>query len=170
MRWHFRHGDILDEKADVLVCSANPFLTLSGGVGGALLLRYGPSLQAELNDQLAKMGRKYVDRGSVVITHPRNTPYRAIIHAVAVNGFYETSSDVVAQVARDALNAAAAEGAHVVAMSALATGFGRLKLDQFARGIKEVIEADVPGVREVVIVVRSADEATELSEALATIS
>src|SRR5437763_11221519 len=53
MHWRIRHGDILDEPADVLICSANPFLTLSGGVGGALLLRYGPSLQSELNEYLA---------------------------------------------------------------------------------------------------------------------
>jgi hypothetical protein len=34
MFWHIRRGDILDEMAEVLVCSANPFLTLSGGVAG----------------------------------------------------------------------------------------------------------------------------------------
>ena len=92
---------------------------------------------------------------------------RAIIHAVAVNGFYETSSEVVAQVSRAALQAAADEGAHVVAMSALATGYGRLTMAQFARGVKEVMSEDIPEIREVVVVVRSADEAIDLSQALA---
>ena len=33
MRWTIKHGNILNEPADVLICSANPFLNLSGGVG-----------------------------------------------------------------------------------------------------------------------------------------
>jgi hypothetical protein len=34
VRWTVKCGDILDEPADVLICSANIFLNLSGGVGG----------------------------------------------------------------------------------------------------------------------------------------
>jgi hypothetical protein len=41
MKWTVKSGNILDENADVLICSANVFLNLSGGVGGAILLRCG---------------------------------------------------------------------------------------------------------------------------------
>ena len=52
MRWVVKHGDILDEPADVLVCSANVNLSLSGGVGGAFLRRDGPEMQRFLGDGL----------------------------------------------------------------------------------------------------------------------
>ena len=162
MRWRVRHGDILDVAADVLVCSANPFLTLSGGVGGALLLRYGASLQAELNDYLARQGRRYLDRGSIIVTRPANTPYVAVIHAVAVNGFYESSPLVITEVVRAALRAAADCGARVVALTALATGYGRLSIGQFAQGLLDVVTEDFPPISDVVIGVRGADEAPEL--------
>lgn len=163
MRWRARHGDILDVAADVLVCSANPFLTLSGGVGGALLLRYGASLQAELNDHLAQRGRRHLERGSIVVTRPPNTPYAAVIHAVAVNGFYESSPEVITDVVRAALRAAAGCGAHVVALTALGTGYGRLSIGQFARGLLHVVSEDFPPISDVVIGVRGADEAPEVA-------
>src|SRR3954470_8679124 len=144
MRWRVRHGDILDIPADVLICSANPFLTLSGGVGGALLLRYGPSLQSELNEHLARHGRRYLERGSVVVTEPPNTPYRAIIHAVAVNGFYESSPPVITEVIRAAFLAAAERGAGTVALTALATGYGRLTLSQFGEGLADPLSEEFP--------------------------
>ncbi|MEM6506506.1 MAG: macro domain-containing protein, partial [Planctomycetota bacterium] len=92
MQWTVKHGDILDEPADVLICSANPFLTLSGGVGGALLQRYGDPLRIELEEVLKSRSVNYVDRGSVIVTFPSDTPYKSIIHAVAVDGMYESSS------------------------------------------------------------------------------
>lgn len=169
MRWLVRHGDILDVAADVLVCSANPFLTLSGGVGGALLLRYGASLQTELNDHRARQSRRYLDRGSVVITRPVNAPYTAVIHAVAVNGFYESSPEVITEVTRAAMRAAAECGAHVVALTALATGYGRLSIDQFAHGLLGIMAEDFPPIRDVIVGVRGSADLLELTRVAPTI-
>ena len=166
MRWRVRHGDILDETADVLICPANPFLTLSGGVGGALLLRYGAALQHELNDALARQGRKFADRGSVIVTTPANTPYRAIVHAVAVNGFYESSPEIVAGVVRAALSAAAGHDARTVALAALATGYGKLSIGDFGRGLAGLIAEEAPPIRDVTVVVRGPGDVTELVGAL----
>ena len=66
MRWSVKQGDILDEPADVLVCSANPWLNLSGGVGGEVLLRHGPQMQQELHRLLAARGLRSVPQGEVV--------------------------------------------------------------------------------------------------------
>ena len=41
MRLHIKSGDILEEAADVLVCPANVYLNMSGGVNGAILLKGG---------------------------------------------------------------------------------------------------------------------------------
>jgi O-acetyl-ADP-ribose deacetylase (regulator of RNase III) len=170
IRWRVHQGDILDVAADVLVCPANPFLTLSGGVGGALLLRYGASLQTELADYLARLGRRYLDRGSVIITRPANAPYAAVIHAVAVNGFYESSSEVITEVVRAALRAAAACGARGVAPSALATGYGRLSIGQFARGLLDVVPEDFPPINDVIVGVRGADDVLELGRVVPTVA
>jgi O-acetyl-ADP-ribose deacetylase (regulator of RNase III) len=46
------HGDIIELDVDVLICSANVSLNLSGGVGGALMEKYGAELQTELHSHL----------------------------------------------------------------------------------------------------------------------
>jgi hypothetical protein len=51
-QWCVSSADILDAKADGLICSANPNLNLSGGVGGAFLLRYGTEMQDFLHGHL----------------------------------------------------------------------------------------------------------------------
>ena len=79
MRWRVWHGDILDVPADILICSANVYLTLSGGVGGAFLLRYGPEMQENLRQYLTARGVRHVPRGSVVEMPPCGSPYRAVL-------------------------------------------------------------------------------------------
>ena len=72
VKWSLKHGDLLDEPADVLVCSANVFLNLSGGVGGAFLLRYGGQMQEELHRYLAQRQiRSWACTGSTAFLRPR---------------------------------------------------------------------------------------------------
>src|SRR5205809_3066438 len=107
MHWIMTHGDILRQRADVLICSANVFLNLSGGVGGAILLQTGDGMQNELHAILAKSGRRHAEQGDVVTTSPQGLPFNAVIHAVAVDGFYKSSRMVITQVVEKALRAAA---------------------------------------------------------------
>ena len=162
MRWRVRHGDILDLPADVLICSANVYLTLSGGVGGAFLLRYGPAMQDALGQYLADRGVRHVPRGTVVEMPPCGSPYRAVLHAVAVDGFYATTPEVVGGVILDGLWRAGALSARTVALVGLAMGYGRLPVAGFARGLRQVLGADFPPVEVVVIGLRSRDDVEEL--------
>lgn len=164
MRWTAKVGDILNEPADVLICSANPFLTLSGGVGGALMLRYGDQLCHELEDYLKASGQRFAERGTVVLTRPPGTPYKAILHAVAVDGMYESSAKVVTRVLRDAMNAAARVGARSVAVTALATGYGRLSSEEFAMGVVGLAGFGLPRIQRAVIVVRSEHDADKIRQ------
>lgn len=166
MQWTVTHGNILNEPAHVLVCSANVFLTLSGGVGGSLLQQFGPRLQDELNTYLVTHGVRHVPRGTVIVTQPPDVPWRGIIHAVAVDGMYETSPEVIAQVVAESLRSAAMLDAKYVALTALATGFGKLTLRQFARGIASLGSTSFGSVERVSIVVRHEHEADELHAAL----
>jgi hypothetical protein len=89
--WLATTGDLLEIEADALICSANPQLNLSGGVGGAILLRYGEAMQKELHAKLRTAGLPYLNPGAAVATSPCGTKYRTVIHAVAIDGFYDTS-------------------------------------------------------------------------------
>ncbi len=111
MRWVVKNGDILDEAAEVLICSANVFLNLSGGVGGALLLRFGDAMQKELHQFLVDNNLKFVQQGEVVRTSPCGTAYRAVLHAVAVDGLYQSSPATVNSVVRKTLTMSAEMGA-----------------------------------------------------------
>jgi hypothetical protein len=104
--WQITSGDILDVDADVLVCSANPFLTLSGGVGGAFLLRYGSAMQEFLQAHLDQLGVRHVPRGTVVQARACGSTFRAVLHAVAVDGMYESSPDVITDVLETAIKLA----------------------------------------------------------------
>jgi O-acetyl-ADP-ribose deacetylase len=166
MRWTIKHGDILDEPADVLVCSANVFLNLSGGVGGALLLRYGDQMQRELRDYLADRGAHFVRQGEVVPCGPCGTLYKAVLHAVAVDAFYQSSPKVIESVVWEALRQAAALGARTVTLAAVGTGYGRLTMQEFAQGIRPLLRQHVPPVEEVVVCLRNDQDAAELQAAL----
>ncbi|HXG12799.1 MAG TPA: macro domain-containing protein [Gemmataceae bacterium] len=166
MKWQLSHGDILDVPADVLVCSANVFLALSGGVGGAFLLRYGDAMQAALNRYLTDRGLRSVGRGEVVEMPPCGSSYRAVLHAVAVDAFYNSSAEVVRSVIDDSLRRAAARSARRVALAAVGTGYGRLSMAEFARGLTPLLERAYPPVEEVVLCLRSWPDAEELAKLL----
>ena len=83
MRWQLKHADLLHEPAEALIVSANPQLNLSGGVGAALLNRYGQDVQTELHYHLKKIGQRYVQPTEVVPTFGGGVPYKVVLHAVA---------------------------------------------------------------------------------------
>lgn len=162
MKWSVIAGDILDIRADVLICSANPFLNLSGGVGGSLAQRYGYEMQTFLHEWLAKSGKRWVAPGEVVTAPPCGTPYAAVIHVVGVDAFYQSAVAIVRQAVSLALAEAARVGALRVALTAIATGYGHLSIRDFGEAIQPLLTQDWPPVAEVVVGVRHEEEAGEL--------
>ena len=171
-RWSFEHGELLDAPADVLVCSANPFLTLSGGVGGAYAVRHGRSMQRQLDDWLAATGKRWVPRGTLIELTPvaeegvAPPPYTRVLHAVAVDGMYESSVGVVRGLVERSLRAAAAAGGRSVALAALATGYGHLPPEAFGEAVRPLTARDAPGVERVRVVVRDAGIAGRIRDAV----
>jgi O-acetyl-ADP-ribose deacetylase (regulator of RNase III) len=84
MHWTLKTGNIIDEPADVLICSANPHLTLSGGVGADLLGRFGLAMQVALEHVVRQRTPHYIQRGEIIPYSDSTLPYRAVLHAVAV--------------------------------------------------------------------------------------
>ena len=159
VRWSVEVGDILDIHADVLVCSANPFLNLSGGVGGAFLLRHGPEMQSVLHSILAEHGRKHLPRGTVIATPPTGSPYRCVLHAIAVDASYESSVKVIEEVVCKCLMMAASAGAETIALPLLATGYGKLGPVDFAEGVRPIMQNEFPPLKHAVICARKESDA-----------
>ncbi|MEM9414742.1 MAG: macro domain-containing protein [Planctomycetota bacterium] len=149
--WRLIASDILDVAADVLICSANPHLNLSGGVGGSFLLRYGDEMQRLLHQSLEAQGKRFVDQGEVIAMPPCGSPYQAVLHAVGVDGFYQSSPKIVGDVVSKALGIADEYGAEHVALSAIATGFGRMPVADFADGIRHLLKVNYSSIRRVTI-------------------
>jgi O-acetyl-ADP-ribose deacetylase (regulator of RNase III) len=147
--WTASVGDVLDLEADALICSANPSLNLSGGVGGELLLRYGQSMQECLHEWLRKSDRQSLSPGMAVAVPGGAAPYRVVIHAVAIDAFYDSSAEIIAHAYRSALAEASRVGCKAIAAACLACGYGRVGPSVFAAGIRPHIRHAVPGVERI---------------------
>ena len=165
-QWRIIAGDILDVRADVLICSANIHLNLSGGVGGAILLRYGDEMQTWLHNSLKQSGRRTAAPGDVVVAPPCGTPYRAVLHAVAVDGAYQTLRERIRKLIDDSLLLAVGMNVVSVALTALGTGFGRMTMQEFGTAIEDLVRRPYGSLAQITIVVRHDHEAAELAAAM----
>ena len=145
MKTYLKCIDILDQPADALIYSCNVQLNCSGGVGAALMMRYGEQVQHELHDILRKQNRKFADRGEWFQWVTPGLPYRAVFHTVPCDGWYETTREVVALVLRECLAECRRLGnIHTVACAALATGYGRLPFEEFFRIASSISQGSMP--------------------------
>jgi len=158
-------GDVLDAAADVLISTANPWLNMSGGVNGAIRERE-PDIQSELRAHLESVGESAIPAGSVVQTSAGSLPFSHIIHAVAIDPFYDSSHQIVADTLTAAFNLAVSLGAKSIAMPTLATGYGPMTIDAFARAFAESVVGRFP-LETVTIVVRSDENAATINSVLA---
>ena len=166
MKLEFYKGDILDLPVEVLICSANVSLNLSGGVGGALLARFGLEVQEELHRHLPKQAPRFARPGDVIVTHPQGTPYKAVLHAVAVDAFYDSSIRLITETVHKAMCVASEEKARTVALAALATGYGHLTVGQFADGLRPVLADTFEPIQTVIVAVQSDGAFDELRRSL----
>ena len=130
--WHIIHDDILNQRADGLLCSANPNLNLSGGVGGAFALRYGNAMQAHLHSHLADSCVRFVPPGESVITPPFGSPFLAVAHAVSIDAFYDTDAETILKTYESAIRGLAERGCHTILAACLGCGYGRVSDHGFA--------------------------------------
>jgi len=165
-KWILKCKNIVDESADVLVCSANVNLNPSGGVGAELLGRHGSKMQRALHAILAGRKRHFAEQGEVSAYSDTDLPYKVVLHAVAVNGFYESSPPVVERIVRTALYLAQDNKARKVVLTALATGYGNLTLSQFADGIRPLLGENFDPVEQVCVCLLEDYRIQQLASAL----
>ena len=158
MKLIVHQGDVLDERVDVLICTANVSLNMSGGVNGAILQRGGKDVQTELRRYLSTRKVKSVEAGTVVRTGPGPLAVKHILHSVGVTAFYESSVELIQRLLASALAEASRLGARTVATPAIATGYGPLTISEFARGLREAVKGDYPGIEELRVVLRREED------------
>lgn len=148
-----KNADIAQEPCDALIYSTNVQLNCTGGVGGALMARYGKALQEELHGLLKRSGRRFVPQGELFDLVIPGMPYRHLIHTIPCDGFYDTSPEIVEDILRRALDICAAD-ANVkrVAVSALGTGYGHLKLEDFLRIANQAFQAPRAALLEDIVI------------------
>ena len=147
--WTASVGDILDASADVLICSANPQLNLSGGVGGAFLVRFGRAMQDFLHVWLKELHLRFAMPGTVVMTPAMGSPFTTVVHAVAIDAFYDTSPALIRATYSNAFAALGESDGARVAAACLGCGYGRVTVRQFVDAISDFLGKDLPGIEEV---------------------
>ncbi len=150
-------GDVLQTQADALVSTANPWLNLSGGVNGAILTAAGPLIQEELHRYLAGKGVAAVEAGTVIRSSAGSLPFDFIVHAVAIDPFYDSSIDLVRETMVRALAVAKNAGAERIASPMLATGYGPLTAGDFGEAIAPIACMGEFDSLSLIVVVRDED-------------
>lgn len=160
-------ASILDLEVDGLICSANVSLNLTGGVGADLICRYPKTdMQRELHALLEHREAHFARRGEVFECSSEHTPYKLILHAVATDPMYQSSIKTLSEIILLCLDKTAEASCRSVALTALATGFGNLELDDFAASLESLTQHDFPSIQELHLALIDEYRYDELKEAL----
>ena len=162
-QWCVSCADILNATADGLICSANPNLNLSGGDGGAFLLRYGTEMQEFLHRHLRSTGRRFIEPGDAVAAPPCGSIFNSVAHAVAIDAFYDTNEDFIRCAYENAISQLAENSCRTIVAACFACGYGRCSIDSFIKSIKPLIANSYPNVDTITFVTTNA----ELADAIA---
>jgi O-acetyl-ADP-ribose deacetylase (regulator of RNase III) len=119
-------SDILDVPAECFVSSGNTELKMTGGVNGALLSKYGPELQYELDEFKINKNIKYVTPGFIYSWNQKIRPYKKVLYCAGVDFFYKSSIDLVVEIMKESIKKAEKWDCKTIVFCALGTGYGNL--------------------------------------------
>ncbi|MBS2040431.1 macro domain-containing protein [bacterium] len=123
-------GDIVGAEADVLVCSANPWLRLTGGVGASLREAAGEGVEQELQAALQAREAQWLEPGTIIQTGPV-LAFQAVLHAVAIDGRYHSHQFLLRDVLEGVFRRCRDSKWRTLALPALATGYGNYPMVDF---------------------------------------
>lgn len=114
------HGDLTQERVDVIVNAANRQLQHGGGVAAAILKAGGESIRSESERWIQRHGP--IDHEQPAITGAGNMPCQAVIHVVGPRWGEGGEDTKLAAAVRAALGAAESQGFRTIAMPPISTG------------------------------------------------
>ena len=125
-------GNLEDASVDALIYSTNPNLALTGGVGQALLNKYG----YEFQDRLYQQSEIPVETGSVLTTI---NPWPLCFHCIAVDENYQVDDKIVINMLKECFAACDENFAiQSVALSPIGCGYGNLHVSEFGGLLRQV--------------------------------
>lgn len=162
--------DIVELPSDALIYSTNVRLMLTGGVGAAILKKFGIRVQIELQDQSLGSGRQMADVGEVLETRIPGSPWKRVFHTIATDEMYRTDPQVVRAILLRCLRRCAESAdLRAITCSALGAGYGDLELTAFVAIADEVCsEFEDSGIQSFAVVSRDPDEFGKLLAVAAT--
>jgi O-acetyl-ADP-ribose deacetylase (regulator of RNase III) len=129
-------GDLTKVDVDAIVCPANSYGTMGGGVAAAIAHAGGADVESEAVRQAP------IPLGSAALTAAGDMPARWVIHAPTM---YEPVEDATEENVRRAMAAALArcdeDGLVTVAFPGMGTGVGRLPYGDAAKVMVAAIDA-----------------------------
>jgi O-acetyl-ADP-ribose deacetylase (regulator of RNase III) len=127
-------GDLTKVDGDAIVCPANRYGTMGGGVAAAIAHAGGADVESEAVRQAP------IPLGSAVLTTAGDMPARWVIH---VPTMHEPVEDAAEENVRRAMEAALAQcdAGGLVAFPGMGTGVGRLPYDDAATWLVSAIDA-----------------------------
>jgi O-acetyl-ADP-ribose deacetylase (regulator of RNase III) len=129
-------GDLLRSPVEVIVCPADPELTLDGALAERIVAAAGLPLRREAEQLIREYGS--IDPGMVVFTTAGDLPFKAVIHAVCPHAGEDTQTVIEQAVARS-LQLCDMHGWHSVALPALGTEVFGVPIDVCARAFFRAI-------------------------------
>ncbi|WP_063765616.1 O-acetyl-ADP-ribose deacetylase [Herbidospora cretacea] len=135
-------GDITEQRADVIVNTANSALLSGGGVNGAIHRRGGPAILAACRELRASRYVKGLPVGEAVATTAGNLPARWVIHTVGpVYSQTEDRSDLLVSCYLRSLMLAEDLGAKSLAFPAISTGLFGWPVADSARLVSRLLSS-----------------------------
>ncbi len=138
----FEQGDITKIAVDAVVNAANSSLLGGGGVDGAIHRAGGPSILAECERIVAKIGS--LPAGKAVITTGGRLPAKYVVHTVGPvwNGGKRGEAQTLAAAYRESIRMADEHAVTSLAFPSISTGAYRYPVEQAAEvAVKTVAEA-----------------------------
>lgn len=135
-------ADITKMAADAIVNAANSSLLGGGGVDGAIHRAGGPSILAECERIVAKIGR--LPAGKAVMTTGGRLPARYVIHTVGPiwRGGQRGEAETLASAYRESIRIADENSVTTMVFPSISTGAYGYPVEQAARvAVKAVFEA-----------------------------
>lgn len=132
-------GEVLTEPAELLISTANPWSNLSDGGNGAIREAVGPDLQTGLHELMKQQGMTALPAGTVVRSNAYALPFKRILHAAAIDRFYDSTKDIAGVTFEKALDMALERQARTASSPMLATGYGPMSIGDFGSAVAPVL-------------------------------
>jgi O-acetyl-ADP-ribose deacetylase len=106
-------------------------------------------MQRYLHNWLASTNQRLVRPGDIVVAPRCGSSFKVVVHAVAVDAFYDTSPEIIGTAYESSFAALSNAGCRTVAAACLACGYGRASPPMFVNAVKQFFMRALPGIDRV---------------------